>query len=46
MGYVCLNPFVIIWLQRPGWPFGGEIFYDEAGGAKMVRGTRVVETGC
>jgi REP element-mobilizing transposase RayT len=38
--YVCLNPVRAGLVQRPEeWPFGGEIFYDEAGGPRLVRGT-------
>jgi len=34
-------------VNRPEeWPFGGEIFYDEAGGPRLVRGTPpLLETG-
>jgi REP element-mobilizing transposase RayT len=38
--YVCLNPVRAGLVKRPEeWPFGGEIFYDEAGGRRLVRGT-------
>ncbi len=38
--YVCLNPVRAGLVKRPEeWPFGGEIFYDEAGGPRLVRGT-------
>ena len=38
--YVCLNPVRSVLVKRPEeWPFGGEIFYDEAGGPRLVRGT-------
>ena len=38
--YVCLNPVRYGLVQRPEeWPFGGEIFYDDAGGPRLVRGT-------
>ncbi len=38
--YVCLNPVRKGLVQRPEqWPFGGEIFYDEAGIPELVRGT-------
>jgi len=38
--YVCLNPVRYRLVKRPEeWPFGGEIFSDEAGGPKLVRGT-------
>jgi hypothetical protein len=38
--YVCLNPVRCGLVKRPEeWPFGGEIFYDNAGGPRLVRGT-------
>ena len=38
--YVCLNPVRAGLVKRPEeWPFAGEIFYDEAGGPRLVRGT-------
>jgi REP element-mobilizing transposase RayT len=38
--YVCLNPVRAGLVKRPEeWPFGGEIFYDEAGGPRLIRGT-------
>jgi len=38
--YVCLNPVRYGLVKRPEeWPFGGEIFYDDAGGPRLVRGT-------
>jgi hypothetical protein len=38
--YVCLNPVRYGLVARPEqWPFGGEIFYDEADGPRFVRGT-------
>jgi hypothetical protein len=38
--YVCLNPVRYGLVKRPEeWPFGGEIFYDDAGGPQLVRGT-------
>ena len=38
--YVCLNPVRAGLVKRPEeWPFGGEIFYDEAAGPRLVRGT-------
>jgi hypothetical protein len=38
--YVCLNPVRGKLVARPEqWPFGGEIFYDQAGGPRLVRGT-------
>ena len=38
--YVCLNPVRAGLVKRPEeWPFGGEIFYDDAGGPRLVRGT-------
>lgn len=45
--YVCLNPVRYGLVQRPeDWPFGGEIFYDDAGGPRLVRGTPpLLETG-
>jgi len=45
--YVCLNPVRYGFVKRPEeWPYGGEIFYDEAGGPKVVRGTPpLLETG-
>lgn len=45
--YVCLNPVRYHLVQRPEeWPYGGEIFYDEAGGPRLVRGTPpLLETG-
>jgi hypothetical protein len=45
--YVCLNPVRAGLVKRPEeWPFGGEIFYDEAGGPRLVRGTpSLFETG-
>ena len=45
--YVCLNPVRYDLVKRPEeWPYGGEIFYDEAGGPKLVRGTPpLLETG-
>jgi REP element-mobilizing transposase RayT len=45
--YVCLNPVRAGLVKRPEeWPFGGEIFYEEAGGPRLVRGTPpLLETG-
>ena len=45
--YMCLNPVRAKLVARPEqWPFGGEIFYDEAGGPRLVRGTPpLLETG-
>jgi REP element-mobilizing transposase RayT len=45
--YVCLNPVRHGLVKRPEeWPFGGEIFYNEAGGPRLVRGTPpLLETG-
>ena len=45
--YVCLNPVRAGLVKHPEeWPFGGEIFYDEAGGPRLVRGTPpLLETG-
>jgi REP element-mobilizing transposase RayT len=45
--YVCFNPVRYGLVQRPEeWPFGGEIFYDEAGGPRLIRCTPpLLETG-
>ena len=45
--YVCLNPVRAGLVKRPEeWPHGGEIFYDDAGGPRLVRGTPpLLETG-
>ena len=45
--YACLNPVRAGLVKRPEeWPFGGEIFYDDAGGPRLVRGTPpLLETG-
>jgi hypothetical protein len=45
--YVCLNPVRYGFVKRPEeWPFGGEVFYDEASGPRLVRGTPpLLETG-
>ena len=45
--YVCLNPVRYHLVQRPEeWPYGGEIFYEDAGGPQLVRGTPpLLETG-
>jgi hypothetical protein len=42
-----LNPVRAGLVKHPEeWPFGGEIFYDEAGGPSLVRGTPpLLETG-
>jgi len=38
--YVCLNPVRYHLVQRPEeWPYGGEIFHDDAGGSRLVPGT-------
>jgi REP element-mobilizing transposase RayT len=38
--YVCLNPVRYGLVKRPEeWPYGGEIFYDDAAGPRLVRGT-------
>lgn len=38
--YVCLNPVRAGLVKRPEeWPYGGEIFYDEADEPRLVRGT-------
>ncbi|MHB8521039.1 MAG: transposase [Limisphaerales bacterium] len=44
---VCLNPVRYGLVKRPEeWPHGGEIFYDDAGGPRLVRGTPpLLETG-
>lgn len=45
--YVCLNPVRYGLVKRPEeWPYGGEIFNDDAGGPRLVRGTPpLLETG-
>jgi REP element-mobilizing transposase RayT len=45
--YVCLNPVRYELVKCPEeWPFGGEIFCDDAGGPRLVRGTPpLLETG-
>lgn len=45
--YVCLNPVRYGMVKRPEeWPYGGEIFYDDTGGPRLVRGTPpLLETG-
>ena len=45
--YVCLNPVRYGLVRHPeDWPYGGEIFYDDAGGPRFVRGTPpLLETG-
>jgi len=45
--YVCLNPVRYGLVKRPEeWPYGGEIFYDDAAGPTLVRGTPpILETG-
>ena len=45
--YVCLNPVRYHLVKRPEeWPYGGEIFYEGAGGPHLVRGTPpLLETG-
>ena len=45
--YVCLNPVRYHLVQRPEeWPYGGEIFYEDATGPRLVRGTPpLLETG-
>ena len=38
--YVCLNPVRAGLVTRPEeWPYGGEIFHDDADGPRWVRGT-------
>ncbi len=38
--YVCLNPVRCHLVQRPeDWRYGGEIFYDEPGGPRIIRGS-------
>jgi REP element-mobilizing transposase RayT len=45
--YVCLNPVRAGLVKRPEeWRYGGEIFYDDEGGPRLVRGTSpLLETG-
>jgi REP element-mobilizing transposase RayT len=45
--YVCLNPVRYHLVQRPEeWPYGGEIFYDDAASPRLVPGTPpLLETG-
>ncbi|MBI5387672.1 MAG: hypothetical protein HZA90_23680 [Verrucomicrobia bacterium] len=45
--YVCLNPVRYGLVERPEqWPFGGEIFYGEDGGPRVIPGTPpLLETG-
>ena len=45
--YVCLNPARYGLVERPEqWRYGGEIFYEEAGGPALVAGTPpLLETG-
>jgi hypothetical protein len=45
--YVCLNPERAGLVSRSEeWPYGGEIFYDEAAGPRLVRGiSPSLETG-
>jgi REP element-mobilizing transposase RayT len=45
--YVCLNPVRYGLVEHPEqWPFGGEIFYEETDGPRLVRGTPpLLETG-
>ena len=38
--YICLNPVRANLVNRPeDWPYGGEIFYEESDGPKLIRGT-------
>ena len=38
--YVCLNPVRYDLVARPEeWPFGGEVFYDEPDGPRLIAGT-------
>ncbi len=38
--YICLNPVRAKLVDRPEqWPYGGEIFYDEPSGPRLIRGT-------
>lgn len=38
--YVCLNPVRYGLVAAPEhWPYGGEIFHDDPGGTRIVRGT-------
>jgi len=45
--YVCLNPVRYGLVKRPeDWPYGGEIFYDDADGPRLLPGTPpLLETG-
>ena len=45
--YVCLNPVRYGLVERPEqWPFGGEVFYDDSSGPRLIRGTPpLLETG-
>src|ERR1035437_6760110 len=45
--YVCLNPVRYHLVPRPeDWPYGGEIFYDDAAGLRLIPGTPpLLETG-
>ena len=45
--YVCLNPVRYHLVQRPeDWPYGGEIFHEETGGPRLIRGTPpLLDTG-
>ena len=45
--YVCLNPVRYLLVQRPeDWPYGGEIFYDDAAGPRLIPGAPpLLETG-
>jgi REP element-mobilizing transposase RayT len=45
--YICLNPVRRGLVERPEeWPFGGEIFFDDACGPRLVHGTpSLLDTG-
>jgi REP element-mobilizing transposase RayT len=45
--YVCLNPVRCGLVKHPEeWPFAGEIFYEDASGSRLVRGTPpLLDTG-
>jgi len=45
--YVCLNPVRYGFVKRPEeWPYGGEMFYDDQGEPRLVRGTpSLLESG-
>jgi len=45
--YVCMNPVRYGLVEcSEQWPFGGEIFYEETGGPRLIRGTPpLLQTG-